>query len=99
MREGTKAASFPNQVLPEIKEERSRKIIELSNEIQLEYNKSYIGKAVNVLVEEMEDGIFKGHTANYLNVNIMNAKENIENKIVKVKIIDVKNDMLIGKVE
>lgn len=51
-RENTKAATFPNQVIPEIKEERSKKIIELSNKIQEEYNKKYIGRDVEVLVEE-----------------------------------------------
>ncbi len=96
VREGTKAALFPNQVLPEIKEKRSKEIINLSNDIQQEYNRHYIGKTVKVLVEEMNDKSFMGHTKNYLYVEIINEKNNIENKIIDVKIIDVKNDTLLG---
>ena len=51
-RKGTKAAVMPNQIDGKIKEERSKKLIELSNENELEYNKSYIGKKVEVLFEE-----------------------------------------------
>ena len=96
VREETKAADFPNQVLPEIKDDRSSKIIELSNEIHVEYNKSYIGKSVSVLVEEIVNGCFRGHTGNYLNVKIMNVKDNIENEIVNVKITDTQNETLLG---
>lgn len=100
-REGTKAAGFPGQVLPQIKEERSKKIIKLSNDIQLEYNKSYIGKTVSVLVEEIVNNCFKGHTGNYLNVKIVNVDKgkDIENEIVNVKIIDTQNEILLGVFE
>ena len=39
-RKGTKAAVMPNQIDGKIKEQRSKKIIELSDSIQEEYNKS-----------------------------------------------------------
>ena len=51
-REGTKAAVMQNQVSPQIQEERSKKIIELSDFNENEYNKSQIGKEVKVLFEE-----------------------------------------------
>ena len=43
-RKGTKAAVMPNQINGDIKEERSKKLIELSDRNEIEYNKSYIGK-------------------------------------------------------
>lgn len=98
-REGTKAANFEKQVPPEIKEERSKKIIELSKNIQDEYNKSYIGKIVKVLVEEKIEECYRGHTDNYLYVNVESEKQDLENKIIDVKIENTENENLYGKVE
>lgn len=96
-RENTKAAEFPNQVLPEVKEARSRKVIELSNNIQREYNKEYIGRNVEVLVEEKHGEYYKGHTANYMCVEI-DTKENIENKMLNVKIKNIHGENLLRRV-
>ena len=85
-----------NQISPDIKEARSKKVIELSNKVHEEIGKTYIGKEVSVLVEEREDGIYKGHTANYMYVGIEGAQEDLRNKIVDVKITDVQGEMLIG---
>ena len=48
-RKGTKADLMENQILPETQEERSKKLIELSNKNQEKYNKQYIGETVEVL--------------------------------------------------
>lgn len=61
-RKGTKAAEMKEQIDGNIKEERSRKLIELSNKFEREYNEKYIGKEVEILFEEEKDGIYKGHT-------------------------------------
>ena len=95
-RNGTKAASMPNQIPPEVQEERSKKIIELSRNIQEEYNKSYIGKTVKVLMEEKTEGYYRGHTDNYLYVSVK-SDENLENKIVDVRIEDTENENLYGE--
>lgn len=82
-RKGTKAAVMPNQINGDIKEERSKKLIELSDRNEIEYNKSYIGKNVEVLFEEEKDGMYKGHTQNYIMVYCQ-SKENLDNKIIDV---------------
>lgn len=82
-RKGTKAAVMPNQINGGIKEERSKKLIELSDRNEIEYNKSYIGKNVEVLFEEEKDGMYKGHTQNYIMVYCQ-SKENLDNKIIDV---------------
>ena len=64
-RRGTVAEKMPNQIDGNKKEERSDKLIELSNSTENKHNQSYIGKTVKVLFEEFEDGFFKGHTTNY----------------------------------
>ena len=82
-RKGTKAAVMPNQINGDIKEERSKKLIELSDRNEIEYNESYIGKNVEVLFEEEKDGMYKGHTQNYIMVYCQ-SKENLDNKIIDV---------------
>ena len=82
-RKGTKAAVMPNQINGDIKEERSKKLIELSDRNEIEHNKSYIGKNVEVLFEEEKDGMYKGHTQNYIMVYCQ-SKENLDNKIIDV---------------
>ena len=67
-RKGTKAAVMTNQVPGDIKEQRSKELIELSDKNELEYNKFYVGKKVEVLWEETKNGVIKGHTQNYIEV-------------------------------
>lgn len=97
-RKGTKAAVMPNQVDGEIKEQRSKKLIELSDKNELEYNNSYIGKKVEVLFEEVQDGYIKGHTTNYMMVKCKSDNEELTNKIVTVKVIDANQDVLIAEI-
>lgn len=84
-RRGTVAEKMPNQVDGNIKEERSKKLIELSNKNQKEYNERYIGENVEVLFEEKDGDFYKGHTQNYIVVKYR-TDENLENKIKSVEI-------------
>ncbi len=93
-RKGTKAAVMPNQVDGKIKEERSKKLIELSNENEYNYNRKYIGKQVEVLFEEREGEYLKGHTTNYIVVKHKTDKNDLINKIAKVTVSEAKQDCL-----
>ena len=98
-RKGTRAAIAPNQVDGNIKELRSKKLIELSNENEYNYNKSMIGQIVEVLFEdkEIENGktYYKGHTQNYMLVKY-ETSENLENKLRNVKILQTEKEFLKG---
>ena len=96
-RKGTKAAVMPNQISGDIKEERSRKLIEVSDKNEIEYNKSYIGKTVEVLFEEEKNGMYKGHTQNYI-VVYCKSEENLDNKIVDVVCENAEQEHIIGKI-
>lgn len=88
-RRGTVAEKMPNQIDGNKKEERSNKLIELSNSTENKHNQSYIVKTVKVLFEEFEDGFFKGHTTNYMMVKVAGEEEQSDkfvNKILDVKI-------------
>ena len=94
-RKGTIAAKNKNQIDGNIKEERSKKLIELSDKNEKEYNESYIGKKVEVLFEEEKQGIYQGHTKNYILVKCKSTK-NIENKILTVTRQKVENSYILG---
>ena len=94
-RNGTVASKMPNQIDGNIKEERSNKLIELSNINEENYNKEYIGKNVEVLLEDREGKYIKGHTTNYMVVKVV-TDEKLENTIQKIAVTDMKNLELIG---
>ena len=99
-RKGTVAEKLPNQVDGNIKEERSRKLIELSNNMQNQTNNQYIGKTVKVLFEEYENGYYKGHTTNYMVVKVQTKEQEgfIDNiKDVEITENDTQTEELIGK--
>lgn len=99
-RKGTVAEKLPNQVDGNIKEERSRKLIELSNNMQNEKNSQYIGKTVKVLFEEYENEYYKGHTTNYMVVKVKTKEQEgfIDNiKNVEITENDTQTEELIGK--
>ena len=94
-RKGTRAAVMPNQIDGKVKEARSHKLIELSNENEKNFLNEYIGKEIDVLFEQEEDEYTKGHTSNYIVVKT--NEKNIENKIIKVNIVGIDQLELVGK--
>ena len=95
-RKGTKAAIMPNQIDGNIKEERSKKLISLSDENEKIHNQKYLGKELYVLFEEREGEYVKGHTTNYIMVK-KKTEENLENVIQKVKIDKIEGLTLISE--
>ena len=75
-RKGTKAAVMKNQIDGNVKEHRSKILIELSDSNEAKYQEELIGKEVEILWEEEKDGFYKGHTANYILAYYSENKEN-----------------------
>ena len=103
-RKGTKAAVMSGQINGNKKEERSQKLIELSNQYEKEYNQNYVGKEVEILWEEEKDGYYKGHTKNYILAWCKDnekesdkdlEKKKLENTITKAKCIEAKQDHIL----
>ena len=94
-RAGTKAVELDNKVSPEDKKKRTKKLLEISCELEISYMKNYLEKEVEVLIEEYKDGYSYGHTGNYLYVKI--NKKLPHNEIVKVKIKEIKYPYCIGE--
>ncbi len=95
-REGTVAAKMERQISQKVKEERSHKLIELSNKNEKNFLEKFVGKELEVLFEEEEDECYKGHTTNYIMVKAMG--KDLENEIKRVKIEKVEEGELIGEI-
>lgn len=99
-RKGTPAATFKDQVTPEIKEERSKRLIELSGRCTFEYNQRYAGKVVKVLYEQEaagRDGWMEGLTPNYIRV-LSPGNRGAKGEIMDTKLLEVKPDHMEGKI-
>ncbi|MBR5369676.1 MAG: tRNA (N(6)-L-threonylcarbamoyladenosine(37)-C(2))-methylthiotransferase MtaB [Bacilli bacterium] len=94
-RRGTASSRMENKIDEHEKKERSRRLIEVSKELEINYMKKFIGSEVEVLVEEYKDGYSYGHTGNYLYVKI--NRELPHNEIVKVVIKDIEYPYVIGE--
>jgi ribosomal protein S12 methylthiotransferase len=60
--EGTAAAGWPDDVAPEVKEERRALLMELQQPISLAKNRALVGRALDVLVEGQGDGLSVGRS-------------------------------------
>jgi threonylcarbamoyladenosine tRNA methylthiotransferase MtaB len=96
-RPGTSAAKFGKKVKEKDVKERSRKLLGLSLEMREEFSQSFLGETLEVLVEKRRrNNYLTGLTDNYMRV-VFNGPENLINKIVKVKIAEIKKGYVIGK--
>ena len=96
-RKGTKAAEMKNQISPELKEERSKALIDLSHKNEKEYKEKFLGRTVQVLFEQKEGEYLIGHTTNYLKVAV-DFNKSLENTIQNVEIVNLEKEFLVGKV-
>ncbi len=70
LREGTAAALMPNQVLESDKKSRVKRLLTLSQELEKSYFEKFVNSSKDVLIEEVSDVHSKGHTSNYLLVDL-----------------------------
>ncbi len=94
-RSGTPAANRTDQVKEEIKSERSKLLIDLTDNLRYNYNNSFMNENVEILAEKENNGVFSGHTKSYMEV-VVKSDRNIKNRLVNVKVIDVSDEGLIG---
>ena len=96
-RVGTVASKMDGHIDGNIKKMRARRLLEVSHELEKEYANKFIGENLEVLFEEVKDGVSIGHTSNYLKVKV---KGDIPSNTFKnVKIKNYLLDSLIGEVD
>lgn len=90
-REATKAAVMQGQIPEQIKAKRSARLIELGEKNRRAYEESFLGKTVEVLVEEKSDvngkEMWTGHTKEYMKI-ALESEKNLQNCILNVQIKD-----------
>lgn len=97
-RPGTPAATFENQVLPEIKEQRSKKIMEICSLSKKKFMERFLGKTREVLFEQaVSGGYFEGKTANYQNV-LVKTSEDLAGEYRNVKLLKIQGENFIGEI-
>ena len=96
-RVGTVASKMDGHIDGNIKKDRARRLLEVSKKLEKEYANKFIGENLEVLFEEVKDGVSIGHTSNYLKVKV---KGDIPSNTFKnVKIKSYLLDSLIGEVD
>ena len=83
-RRGTVAEKMPNQVDGNIKKERAHRLLELSKELEKNYMNKFIGKNLEILVEQAKNDISFGHTSNYLLVKLNKIYKSEDIVIAKI---------------
>lgn len=86
-RKGTRAAQYKEQVPPEVKEQRSKILLELDSELERIFIEKFISRKMDVLFEEMNGEISNGYTKNYIKVSV-NSEDDISGKIYDVNLTE-----------
>ncbi|RDY24059.1 tRNA (N(6)-L-threonylcarbamoyladenosine(37)-C(2))-methylthiotransferase MtaB [Romboutsia maritimum] len=95
-RKGTPAATMDNQIDPQMKQFRSEKLLNLSKENFNKFASKFIDTEVEILFEQnIADNKYEGLTPNYIRV-VAESDKDIQGKILKVKITDVKHEYVEG---
>ncbi len=69
-RDNTVAASMKGQIPEPVKQTRSETLIALGEKLSAEFCQRYKGREVEVLFEEEKNGMYRGHTREYIPVEI-----------------------------
>lgn len=83
-RYNTVASKMSNKVDGNVKKERVKDLLMLSDELENSFNSKFYGRVLPVLIEEEKDGYFYGHTANFIRVKVSGNYKN--NEIYNIKL-------------
>jgi len=99
IRPGTPAAEYPNQLSPQIKEQRSKILEEIRKKNTDEFLQSIVGQTVEVLFEQAvkdKPGYIEGKTTNYINVYVK-SDEDLSFRYRNVTIDKIEDGIAYGK--
>jgi threonylcarbamoyladenosine tRNA methylthiotransferase MtaB len=102
-REGTPASRRKERVEPEAAKERSDRVAKLARSMMLDFNRAFLGRMLDVLVEEEVDkrtNLPVGFSDNYIRVVIRSAggmgPGDMEGRIARVRADEAHDDHLVG---
>ena len=75
IRKGTRAEKFPDQISKKVKEERSRKMLSLAENMKKSFYEKYNGKEAEALFEVESNGIYHCTTPNYMDIYVKSSED------------------------
>ena len=95
-RPGTASVKMDEKVSPQVIKRRSSVLRNISERKRLQYYEKFLGTEKGVLFENQEDGYWSGYTDNYIRVTVK-SDQNLENKILPVKLKELAADFVMGE--
>jgi len=95
-RPGTRAAAMPEQVEKNVRIRRARTAAAAAEQMSRDFIAGQTGKTVEVLFERKRDGLWTGHSGNYLEVTVKSGGG--KNQIYPVKITGAENGVVTGEI-
>jgi len=95
-RAGTPADKMPGQLPRELKAERAREAIALSDSLSESYRKGLVGTSQTVLFEQIQDGEARGHSPQFIEVR---ARGGLPGEIMQVQITGLAGEGLKGTIQ
>lgn len=95
LRSGTAASLMP-QVNDLVKKQRTQELLALSNKLERDYLNNFVGKELDVLLEENIGNYVIGHTSNYIKVYIKGDYK--LNMMYRCLIKNIEEEKVIGEV-
>lgn len=97
-RKGTAAYNAPNQLDSGVKSQRSRRMIDTTNETRRAFLEAQTGRVEEVLFEQIsKDGYWEGYTKNYTPVKVKSDRA-LGGEVLRVKLTEVYADSCTGEI-
>ncbi len=91
----TIAAKMPRQVNGAVATARSERLHALGESLALEYHRQFMGKQINVLVEQTKSGIASGYSEHYIPVEFQTS-DDLRGSVVEISVSDATSQGLFG---
>lgn len=92
----TVAATLPNQVPTDVARARTKALIERQRRITERILDGQLGREYDVLFETEENGVFKGHTPSFIEVEV-SSDTDLRATVARVRITGHKNGIALGE--
>lgn len=96
-RPGTEAETMPGHVSPDVKKERTERMLEAAARAEEAFRRAHLGTTATVLWEKPRDGVGQGLTDNYLRV-LAEEGAALWNRFTEVELVGLAEDGVQGKV-
>lgn len=96
-RAGTPAAKMTNQIDEAVKKQRVHLMQKMAEQSATEFYQRFLGRELEVLFEQEQDGYMEGLTSNYIRVYIKNDGEITSGDIRFVKLVKLFKDGILGE--